>query len=163
MIQNPGGVLCHIFMVGLLSQVMDNESGNVVNENAVKNSAIPAGEKTQSMLSQVVKSNIRNEDHREVDVTMDKENNPEQGPTCQVVEVNFGNKDHRDVDVTMDNENNPEQVPTCQVVEVNIGNEDHRDVEVNMDNENNSEQVPISQVVDVVDVIDVNKVHWMWM
>jgi hypothetical protein len=33
MIQNPGWVLCHIFMVRLLSQVMDNA---IVNVNVVK-------------------------------------------------------------------------------------------------------------------------------
>jgi hypothetical protein len=31
MTQNPGKVLCHILMVWLLSQVMDNAIGNVVN------------------------------------------------------------------------------------------------------------------------------------
>jgi hypothetical protein len=36
MIQNPGRVLCHIFMMGLLSQVMDNAIVNVVNVNVVK-------------------------------------------------------------------------------------------------------------------------------
>jgi hypothetical protein len=114
MIQNPGGVLCHIFMMGLLSQVTDNAIGNVVNANPVKDSAIPAWGKTQSVLSQVVKRNFGNEDHREVGVTMDKENNPEQVPTSRVVEVNIGNKDHREVEVTMDKEYNPEQVPTSQ-------------------------------------------------
>ena len=109
MIQNPGRVLFHIFMVGLLSQVMDNAIGNV---NVVNDSAIMAGGKTQSVLSQVVEGNIGNEDHRDVDVTMDNENNPEQVPTSQVVEVKIGNEYHRDVDVTMDNKNNPEQVLT---------------------------------------------------
>jgi hypothetical protein len=37
------------------------------------------------VLSQVVKRNIGNEDHRDVDVTMDKEKKPEQVPTSQVV------------------------------------------------------------------------------
>ena len=36
MIQNPGRVLYHIFMEGLLSQVMENAIGNVVNVNVVK-------------------------------------------------------------------------------------------------------------------------------
>jgi hypothetical protein len=105
-------------MVGLLSQLMDNAIGNMVNENAVKDSEIPPVGKIQSVLSKEVKRNIGNEDHRVVDVTMDKENNPEQVPTSQVVVVNIGNKDHRDVDVTMDKENNPEQVSTSQVVGV---------------------------------------------
>jgi hypothetical protein len=105
MIQNPGGVLCHIFMVGLLSQVMDNAIGNMVNVKEVKDSVILAGGKTHSVLSQVVEGNIGNEDHRDVDVTMDNENNPEQVLTSQVVNVNIGNKYHRDMDVTMDNKN----------------------------------------------------------
>jgi hypothetical protein len=51
MIQNPGSVLCHIFIVGLLSQVMDDAIVNVVNMNVVKakDSAILAGGKTQSV------------------------------------------------------------------------------------------------------------------
>jgi hypothetical protein len=39
----------------------------------------------QVSTSQVVEVNIRNEDHRDVDVTMDNENNPEQVPTSQVL------------------------------------------------------------------------------
>jgi hypothetical protein len=51
MIQNPGRVLCYTFMVWLLSQVMDNALGNVVNVNIVKakDSATLAGGKTQSV------------------------------------------------------------------------------------------------------------------
>jgi hypothetical protein len=67
MIQNPGRVVCHIFMVGLLSQVMDNAIGNVGNVNMVNDSAILAGGKTQSVLSQVVEGNIGGD----VDVTND--------------------------------------------------------------------------------------------
>jgi hypothetical protein len=159
MIQNPGSVLCHIFMVGLLSQVMDNAIGNVVNVNVVKDSVILAGGKTQSVLSQVVEWNIGNEDHRDVDVTMDNENNPEQVSTSQVVKVNIGNEDHRDADVTMDNENNSEQAPTSQVVGVINVNKVYGDVDVtvneedgnvvNVVNEDNPEQVLPSQVLEV--------------
>ena len=38
MVQNP--VLCRIFMVGLLSQVMDNAIGNVVNAIVVNDAVI---------------------------------------------------------------------------------------------------------------------------
>jgi hypothetical protein len=57
--QNPGWVLCHIFMVGLLSQVMDNA---IVNVNVVKakDSAILSRGKTQPMSSQVVEMNVVN-------------------------------------------------------------------------------------------------------
>ena len=142
--KTPGRVLLHLLMVGLLSQVMDNVNMNVVNVNVVKDSAILTGGKTQPVLSLVVEVNIGNKDHRDVDVTMDKENNPEQVPTSQVVGVIDMNEVYRDVDVTGNkedgnvvNKDNPEQVWPSQVVEVNIGNEDHRDVDVTMDNENN--------------------------
>jgi hypothetical protein len=111
MIQNPGRVLLHIFMVGLLRQVMDNKIVNVVNMNVVnvnvnvvnenvnvlmnnanvnevKDSAILAGGKTQSVLSQVVEVNIGSKDHRDVDVTVDNEN-------TNVVNVNDGNPEGR--------------------------------------------------------------------
>jgi hypothetical protein len=105
--QNRDRVLLHIFMVGLLSQVMDNTIVNVVNENVnvvmnkenvnvVKDSAILARGKTQSMLSQVVEVIIGNEDHGDVDVTVDNANV---------------------VNVDSVNEGNPEQVPTSQVAE----------------------------------------------
>jgi hypothetical protein len=58
--KNPGRVMLHIVMVGLLSQVMDNTIVNVVND-----SAILAGGKAQSLLSQVVEVNFVNEDHRD--------------------------------------------------------------------------------------------------
>jgi hypothetical protein len=63
MIQNHGKVLCHIVMVGLLSQVMNKAIVNVVNMNVVKakDSAILAGGKTQSVPSQVVEMNVVNE------------------------------------------------------------------------------------------------------
>ena len=67
--------------MGLLSKVMDNAIVNVVNVNVVNDSEILAGGKIQSVLSQVVEVNIGNKDHRDVDVTMDKENKPEQVPT----------------------------------------------------------------------------------
>ena len=65
--------------------------------NVVNNSAILAGGKAQYLLSQVVKVNIGNEDHGEVDVTMDNEN------------ANM-------VNVDSVSEGNPEQVLTGQVV-----------------------------------------------
>ena len=137
MIQNPGRVLCHIFMVGLLSQVMDNAIGNV---NVVNDSAIMAGGKTQSVLSQVVEGNIGNKDHRDVDVTMDKENNPEQVPTSQVVGVIDVNEVYGDVDVIMNEEdgnvvnlvNVEDEVWPSQVVETDIDDEDHGDVDMIM-------------------------------
>ena len=95
--KSPGRVLLHIIMVGLLSQVMDKAKVNVVNGNVVNDSAILAGGKAQSLLSQVVKVNIGNEDHGEVDVTMDNEN------------ANM-------VNVDSVSEGNPEQVLTGQVV-----------------------------------------------
>jgi Na+/H+ antiporter NhaD/arsenite permease-like protein len=63
MIQNPGSVLRYIFMMGLLSQVMDNAIVNMVNVNAVKekDSAILTGGKTQSVSSQVMEVNMVNE------------------------------------------------------------------------------------------------------
>ena len=72
----------------------DRECGKV---NVVNNSAILAGGKAQYLLSQVVKVNIGNEDHGEVDVTMDNEN------------ANM-------VNVDSVSEGNPEQVLTGQVV-----------------------------------------------
>ena len=135
MIQNPGGMLCHIFMVGLLSQVMDNAIGNMVNVKEVKYSVILAGGKTHSVLSQVVEGNIGNEDHRDVVVTMDNENNPEQVPTSQVVKVNIGNEYHRDMDVTMDNKNILEQAPTSQVVGMIDVNKVYEDVDVTVNEE----------------------------
>jgi hypothetical protein len=36
MIQNPGWVLCHIFMVGLLSQVMDSDGDSEHNEDGIE-------------------------------------------------------------------------------------------------------------------------------
>ena len=105
--KSPGRVLLHIVMVGLLSQVMDKTILSVVN-----NSAILAGGKAQYLLSQVVKVNIGNEDHGEVDVTMDNENanmvnvdsvsegNPEQVLTGQVVGMVSVSKVCGDVDVT---------------------------------------------------------------
>jgi hypothetical protein len=64
-LQNPGRVLLHIIMVGLLSQVMNNANMN--------DSAILAGGKAQSLLSQEVEVNIVNEDHRDVDVIVGNE------------------------------------------------------------------------------------------
>jgi hypothetical protein len=220
MLQNPGRVLCRIFMMGLLSQVMDNAIVNVVNVNVVnvnvvnvnvvnvnvvnvnvvnvnvvnvnvvnvnvvnvnvvkaKDSAILAGGKAQSVSSQVVEVNKINPgqvlQHQVVDdvnVDVVNENNPGQVFQNQVgdngnmdnleqvllsledvnaVEVNIGNKDHREVGVTMDNENNPEQVPTSQVVDMINMKEVYGDVDVtlneedgnvvNMVNEDNPEQ-----------------------
>jgi hypothetical protein len=87
--------------------VKENKNGSVVNAVTVvnesvslivvKNSSILAGGKAQSLLSQVVKVNIGNEDHGEVDVTMDNEN------------ANM-------VNVDSVSEGNPEQVLTGQVV-----------------------------------------------
>ena len=56
---NPGRVLHHIFIVGLLSQVMDNAIMNV-NVVKAKDSAIPAGGKIQSVSSQVMEVNVMN-------------------------------------------------------------------------------------------------------
>jgi hypothetical protein len=138
---------------------MDNAIGTVVNVNVVKDSVILAGGKTQSVLSQVVEGNIGNEDHRDVDGTMDNENNPEQVPTSQVVKVNIGSEYHRDVDVTMDNANFLEQPPTSQFVGVIDVKEVYEDVDVTMNeedgnvvnvvNEDNPEQVVPSHVVEV--------------
>jgi hypothetical protein len=116
MIQNSGRVLFHIFMVGLLSQVMDNAIVNGVNVNVVNDSAILAGGKTQSVLSQVVEVNIGNEDHRDVDVTVDNEN------------ANMVNMDSV-------NEDNPEQVSNSQVVGVINVNEVYGDVDVTVNKE----------------------------
>jgi hypothetical protein len=91
MIQNPGRVLCHILMMGLLSQVMDNEIVNVVK---AKDSATLAGGKTQSVSSQVVEVNVV------------KEVNPGQVLQNQVVD---------DVNVDVVNEDNPGQVLQNQV------------------------------------------------
>jgi hypothetical protein len=93
--QNPGWVLCHIFMVGLLSQVMDNLIMNVnVNMVKVKDSAILAGGKTQSVSSQAVEMNVVNKV------------NPGQVLQNQVVD---------DVNVDVVNKDNPGQVLQSQV------------------------------------------------
>jgi hypothetical protein len=96
MIQNPGRVLCYTFMVWLLSQVMDNAIGNVVNVNVVKakDSATLAGGKTQSVSSQVLEVNVANKDK------------PGQVLQDQVV-------DNVNMDVV--NEDNPGQVVQNQV------------------------------------------------
>jgi hypothetical protein len=77
--------------------------------------------------SQVGEVNIGNEDHREVDVTMDNENNPEQVPTSQAVGAINMNEVYGDVDMTLNeedgnvvsmvNEDNPEQGLPSPVVE----------------------------------------------
>jgi hypothetical protein len=91
MIQNPGRVLCYIFMMGLLSQVMDNVIVNMVNVNMMKakDSSILTGGKTQSVSSQVMEVNVVNEV------------NPGQVLQNQVVD---------DVNVDVVNEGNPGQV-----------------------------------------------------
>ena len=121
---------------------------------------------------------VRNKDHRDVDLTMDNENNPEQAPTSQVVGVIDVNEVYGDVDVTVNeedgnvvnvvnvvNKDNPEQVWPSQVVEVNTVDKDHGDVDITVDNKNmnvdsmnedKSEQVPTSQVAGVVNM---NEVH----
>jgi hypothetical protein len=101
------------------------------------------------VLSQEVEVNIGNEDHREVEMTVDNKNanlvnmdsvnkdNPEQVPTSQVGGVINMNAVYGDMDVTNNkedgnvvNEDNPGQVLPKRVVEVNIVNEDHGDVDV---------------------------------
>jgi hypothetical protein len=103
MIQNPGRVLCYTFMVWLLSQVMDNAIGNMVNVNVVKakDSATLAGGKTRSVSSQVLEVNVVNEI------------NPGQFLQNQVVE---------NVNENVVNKDNPGQVLWNQVVVVNVVN-----------------------------------------
>ena len=109
------------------------------NVNVVNDSAILAGGKAQSLLSQVVEVNIVNKDYGDVIV----------------------NKDYVDVDenvnvVNVDsvNEDNPEQGLTSQVVGVINVNEDYVNI-LNM----NIESVCALEVKDNVGVVAVLAIH----
>jgi hypothetical protein len=91
---NPGRVLRHIFIVGLLSQVMDNAIGNVVNVVKAKDSEILAGGKTQPVSNQVMEVNVMNKV------------NPGQVLQNQVVD---------DVNMNVVNKDNPGQILQNQV------------------------------------------------